>query len=392
LRPQSGLYEGLAFAADGRSLVLLRTDSASQTTLDLVELTRGARPVERFHLPPEPAALESLVPLAEGSFAFLRAADKDDARVLTVVGGDGKKRWEAGDLWQVGFPRKDEASHGGGDRSTPRPLILVQRTRAGGWSVTAREPATGKTTAKPRLFEVDEHGLLRGLGLKPISFFDDFSRLLTERPGAYDKKKDARLPSTAVVVETLTGKVLHEDPIVDRYGWALSGQLRARAATPGRSLFVRLADNGDASRVALELVDAQGLIHPIALPGNPRLYDRQTLVVESDRAPCECPSDRLTFSLAIDPVNPEAVARKKVDAAFLDVFELDIKTLPPGQSPHPGAPEVAPVQAVRRAHVALSDRPVTWLRNGDTLAVLRRFKSFARGGDQVDVLRLAPRP
>jgi hypothetical protein len=390
LRPQSGLYEGLTFTADGRSLALLRTDSASRTTLDLVELVPAARPVERFHLPPETAALESMVAFAEGSFAFLRSGDKEDARALTVIASDGKKRWEAGNLWQVGFPRKDEASNAAGARS----IVLVQRTSAGGWSLTARDPVTGKAASKPRVFDLDGRGLLRGLGLKPISFFADFTRLLAERPGAYDKGKDSRLPSSAVMVEALTGKVLHEAPIEDRFGWALSSQLRAHAVPQGQAIFLRLADNGDASHVALELVDARGLIHPVTLPGNPRIYDRQTLVVEGVQASLndQPHRDRLTFSLAVDPVNPEAVARKKADLAFLDVFELSTKDLPPGQSPHPGAPEAAPLPAVRRAHVALSDRPVTWLRDGDTLAVLRRFKSFARGGDQVDILRLAPLP
>jgi len=90
------------------------------------------------------------------------------------------------------------------------------------------------------------------------------------------------------------------------------------------------------------------------------------------------------------------VARKKADAPFLDVFELPTDKLPPGRSPEPpraARSAATPVQSLRptmRAHVPVTDRPVVWTRRQDTLAILTRFKSFARGGDRVDVLRLAP--
>jgi hypothetical protein len=156
-------------------------------------------------------------------------------------------------------------------------------------------------------------------------------------------------------------------------------------------MFLRLAEGGDPTTPAFELVDERGLIHPVVLPGNPRVYDRQSLVVGDHDAP-----GRLTFSLLIDPVNPDAVARKKADAPFLDVFELHTDNLPTGRSPEPptaARPALAAVPSLRpalRAHVPVTDRPVVWTRRQDTLAILTRFKSFARGGDRVDVLRLAP--
>lgn len=385
-KPADGVYEGAALSEDGRSLALLRTDGAENAAIDWVDLDKSPVPRELCRLAPDPAPLDAFVIVGPDALALVRQGDGTNGRSLTVVGKDGKVRWAAPGIWQIGWP---------GDRGAAAALhpaiTLVTRTPRGGWTVVSREATTGKTLAKARTYEPGDKGLLPGLGFRPVAFFSGYSRLLAEKPGVYDKAKDVREPSLAVVLDSLTGKVVGQEAITDRFGWALTNELRAGAGRPGASLFLRLAEGGDPTTPALELVDERGLVHPVTLPGNPRVYDRQSLVVDDHEAP-----GRLTFSLLIDPVNPDAVARKKADAPFLDVFELHTDNLPPGRSPEPPSASrsaAAPVQSLRptlRAHVAVTDRPVVWTRRQDTVAILTRFKSFARGGDRVDVLRLGP--
>jgi hypothetical protein len=61
-----------------------------------------------------------------------------------------------------------------------------------------------------------------------------------------------------------------------------------------------------------------------------------------------------------------------------DLPALDIYAVP-----------VAQPEATRlRARVGMDAQPVAWSASGDRLVVLRRFKSFARGGNRIDVYDL----
>jgi hypothetical protein len=151
-----------------------------------------------------------------------------------------------------------------------------------------------------------------------------------------------------------------------------------RQEHPNRTAFVQLAGAnagptvpGDAAVKAatgVELVDAEGRLVPLGLAVPFRLYDRLTLKDQEGPAP-----GVLTFALEIDPVNADAVARKKADSRALDVYSV-----------RPGAT----AEARFRVRVALDAQPIVWSAAGDRVAVLHRFKSFARGGDRIDVYDL----
>jgi hypothetical protein len=90
------------------------------------------------------------------------------------------------------------------------------------------------------------------------------------------------------------------------------------------------------------------------------------LLVEEGPAP-----NRLTFGLAVDPLNPDAVKRRKAELPMLDLYAAD-----------------ASKGTVTLRGRVFTPRPVTYRTRGDTLAVLKRFKSFARGGDELQVFDL----
>ena len=82
--------------------------------------------------------------------------------------------------------------------------------------------------------------------------------------------------------------------------------------------------------------------------------------------------DRAWISLVVDPVNPAAVARKKADVEYLDLFEVD--------GDH----------AVRRARILAAKKKLVWGWAGDTLWVLEKNVGFGRGGKALRLYRLAP--
>ncbi len=65
------------------------------------------------------------------------------------------------------------------------------------------------------------------------------------------------------------------------------------------------------------------------------------------------------------------MARQKADLPMLDVYSAD----------------VASGTAKLRGRV-FTPRPVTWRSRGDVLVVLKRWKSFSRGGDELQVYDL----
>jgi len=109
-----------------------------------------------------------------------------------------------------------------------------------------------------------------------------------------------------------------------------------------------------------------GKKQPAALAIPFRLYDPKSLLVEEGPAP-----NRLTFGLAVDPLNPDAVKRRKAELPMLDLYAAD-----------------ASKGTVTLRGRVFTPRPVTYRTRGDTLAVLKRFKSFARGGDELQVFDL----
>jgi hypothetical protein len=109
-----------------------------------------------------------------------------------------------------------------------------------------------------------------------------------------------------------------------------------------------------------------GKKQPAALAVPFRVYDPKSLRVEEGPAP-----KQLTFGIAVDPVNKDAVQRQKADLPMLDVYSADVGS-----------------GSVKLRGRVFTPRPVFWHTRGDVLVVLKRFKSFSRGGDELQIYEL----
>jgi hypothetical protein len=367
LRPEAGYFEeALALDPDGRRLAVVRTDGATFSRLDLFDLTTGkvtsslnlgaTRNVEQVHL------------LAPGKGVVLIAHEPQSEQLVAVqIDEGGKLVGKAGPAMAFAIAEvAGETAFVAMDKKVAMRDGLPGETA---YSVTALRGAGLAPIGKPRLTSVSAEGELRDPDAKKaagavrmVAFFDAFTRILGERAGGYDRKKDFRRPSRMVVLDALTGKVASESEIEDVFGWALTTKLRAEH--PNRTVFAQL--NQD--QTGLDLITPAGKKVPLGLAAPFRLYDQTSLHDQEGEG-----SEKGTyyFSLAIDPVNPDAIARKKADKPQLDLYAADVRR----------------GSCTLRGRILLP-RPVSWKAGYGRLVVLKRFKSFTRGGDELELYDL----
>jgi hypothetical protein len=362
LKPPAGegyFDEVFAIDGDGKRLAVIRTDGATFSKLEIFDIAT-AKPLGGFDLPQNIFPTEMELLAGNAGVVVVGHDRPDDLAPLYAfrIDGTGKSVGKVGPATAFGRPPAD---------GTPRAKLLVAFTRKLGakgaeatFTVAPFDVATLAPAGKQRVHHVDVSGELKPPGVRFIGFYDGFTRVFSERPGAYDKAADVRAPSKMAILDAISGKVEKEGTIADFMGWAQTGQLRQEHL--GRSIFVEL--NEDASGV--DVVDAMGKKQPATLAVPFHLYDPKSLRVEEGPAP-----GQLTFGLAIDPVNRDAVQRQKVDLPMLDVYSAD----------------VANGTARLRGRV-FTPRPIVWRSRADVLVVLKRWKSFSRGGDELQIFDL----
>jgi hypothetical protein len=323
--------------------------------------TTSGKPSGAFDLPVKGLVPVDMELLAGNAGVVIIGRDTPDEEAPLYAfrfDGAGKPTGKVGPATAFGRPPAD---------GTARARLLIAFTRKLGakgaeatFTVAPYDVTTLAPAGKARVHHVDVSGELKPPGVRYIGFFDGFTRVLSERPGEYDKKGDVRGPSKMAILDALTGKVDKEGPIADVIGWAQTGQLRQTYLD--RSLFVELNEDGS----GVDVVDAMGKKQPATLAVPFHLYDPKSLRVEEGPAP-----KQLTFGLAVDPVNKDAVQRQKVDLPMLDVYSADV-----GKG------------TVKLRGRVFTPRPVVWRARGETLVVLKRFKSFSRGGDELQIFDL----
>jgi hypothetical protein len=358
IKPADGYFdETFALEPGGNHLYAVRTDGATFAKLELIDLPTG-KTTSSFDLPKTQAPIERLEPLAAGKGVVLitREGSVEAPRfVATLVDGAGKPGAKTASAAAFGRPLT-----GQGD------LLLAFDHRDGPregdttYTITPYKLDTLAPFGKPRVYKTTAGGELKTPPFRLLDFNDGYARAVGEHPRAYDKKTDVRQPARTAILDTLTGKIVREAEIGDVMAWLEAAKLRARH--PGRAVFADLnpSDSG------VDVLDAMGNRKAVELAVPFGLYDGKSLTDQEGPEP-----DAFFFGIAVDPLNPEAVKRQKPDLPMLDLY---------GTS-KPEAP------AALRARIFIP-RNVTWRAGYGKVVVLKRFKSFTRGGDELDVYKL----
>jgi hypothetical protein len=346
----------------GKRLAVIRGDGATFSKIETYDLeAKPPKLIASFDPPNKNFIVTRVELLPAGKGMVLIGRDRPDGSApLTAVLVDMTGKVTGGTARVTAFARPP-------DDGTTRSGLLVAFVRTPGargaeatYTIVPYHLATLTPSGGPRIYKTNMAGELKVPTARLIGFYDGYTRILGEKPGAYDKATDVRQPPKKVVVDALTGKTASETEISDPVGWAITGQLRRDH--PGQSLFVDLNQDGS----GVDVIDAMGKKVPASLEVPFHLYDPKTLLFEEGPAP-----NQLTFGIGVDPLNPEAIKRKKAELPMLDLYVADTAD---------GAVKV-------RGRV-FTPRPVTYRARGQTLVVLKRFKSFARGGDEFQIFEL----
>jgi len=365
IKPTDGEgYFDEAFGLDdaGKRLAVLRSDGATFAKIEIYDLeATPAKLASSFDLPNKMWLASRIELLPAGKGVVLIAHEKpDDAAPLYAFLFDaaGKLATKVGPATAFSRPPADGTSRAG--------LLVAFDRKLGGhgaeatYTVTPVNLTTLAPAGKPHAYHTDVAGGLKSPQVRMVGFYDGYTRLLGERLGAYDKAADVRKPPRKVVIDALSGKVVDETEIADVVGWAITGQLRRDH--PGQAIFVDLNQDGS----GVDVIDAMGKKQPVTLAVPFRLYDPKTILPEEVSTP-----GQLSFGIGVDPLNVDAIKHKKADLPMLDVYSAD----------------VAQGTAKLRGRV-FTPRSVTFRTRADKLVVLKRFKSFARGGDELQIFDL----
>jgi len=218
---------------------------------------------------------------------------------------------------------------------------------------------TGKRIASGKPLVIDASGLDKKLDFRVNHWSDGWTRAYGIKAGEWDKKEDQKAPDQEGTFDLISGK-LERRKIEDLFDQ--KRRFTALADAGGGKLdFLRLAPNGS----GIELWRA-GKMRALELDQKLTDYDPKSLqgFVNADGSGW--------LALKVDPVNADAVARKRADPEYFDIFKLP-----------------ADGKAVRKARVlAKGVRHRFGVAGEQRFWLIERNAGFERGGKSLTLYQL----
>ena len=354
----SGGFIDDAIATDATRLAYVIADTAQKVELHVVTLATGAdvvvdlAPTGLFH----PIAI-TLLP----DRALVIGANEDASQSAAMVELTAKAKRPAGTIvYKLG-----PATHLTVLGAPGKQRLAVHRAVATKPSGTRHELdvvaiETGKRLQAGRGLELDDNLRNKQFEFRFNNWSEGYTRAFGIKAGDFDRAKDARTPDVEATYDLVTGKFIETQKVTDLF--EQHRRFQALADADARSDFVRFAWDNSGLQVwkaakgrAIELDQPLTSYDPKSLQG----------LVTADGA--------AWILLKIDPVNAEAVARKKADLEYLDVFRV-------------GPTEA---KAVRKARLFAPSMRHRFGLVGDKLWLIERNTGFERGGKSLTIYTVA---
>lgn len=313
-----------------------------------------------------PITLHPLTLKLMGPRVFVTGVDANNAQVAALVElSTGKPVYKLGPATNITVITRDG-----------KPRVAIHRVTGTKHEVELDSIETGKRDAAGHALELDATDTNKALDFHVNHWSDGWTKAYGMKGGEWDRKENQRSPNAEATYDLIAGKLIDRHPITDLFEQHKRFQVLEQAKADANLEFVRMSwDN--ASIVAWRAGKAQ----PIELDQALGQYDPKSLqgVLE--------PDGTTWIALKVDPVNPDAVARKKADPEYVDIFKAG-----------------SDGKAVRKVRVLAigttlklgvltkSSKVVRGSRVDDLIWLLERSPGFDRGGKSLAIYKLNERP
>ncbi|MBV8759116.1 MAG: hypothetical protein JO257_17640 [Deltaproteobacteria bacterium] len=342
-------------ATDDARVAYVLADASTKAELHVATLGGGEQVVDIASVTLHPIALKLVGPRA---FVVGQLPDGNEIAAMVELAAVGKK--PAGTVvYKLG-----PATHITAIRDGAKNLVAVHKMSPGKDGGTHHELSlvgleTGKAVGGAKSIDFDAKDFNAKVDFHVDHWSDGYRFAWGLKGGEWDKKENQRSPDVEAKLDLSTGKIVWTQPIGDLF------EQRKRFQT-----LAEVHDAIDFLRMSWDNQNIQiwhaGKPVTVALDEPITNYDPKSLqgVVDADGS--------AWLALKTDPVNPDAVARKKADPEYLDVFRVS-----------------ADGKASRKARVL---SPSMRFRFGvlgtDKFWLLERSNGFDRGGKTLTVYKL----
>lgn len=362
IAPDRGFVDDtIQFDGAGGRLLWVNSDSDQLCRIKVLDIDQGFADINTIDLSKvtlSPTDVQFVLG-GEGVFVAYRVgSDEDASKAAVLLNSAGKVKRKFGPATDVRLTTYD------GDPVVVAYDVRRKRTKKGRVQLThtieARKLESGKRVGKKVSFVADENGLVKKLDFRIQYWLDDYLTAVGVKGGAWDRKEDQRSPDVEGRYDVPERMFSKKTPIKDVTTHAQATQIRQEHSN--ESSFLRVSNDltalqwhrdGDAARI----IEIRQAFHH---------YDPKSLQYQlaSDGG--------MYFSLTIDPVNSDAVARKKADPKWLDLYRV----------PADGA------KAKRVGRILVGKRKVDWVASEEHWAVLYKHVGFSRGGTKLQIYKV----
>lgn len=276
-----------AIAFDDQRLAYVVADGSTKTELHIAQPNTPEVVTDLSPVTLHPIALKLL-----GARTFVVGLDANNDQIGAML-DKGKVAWKVGPATHITVITREGAQR-----------IAIDRVTGTRHEVELDSLDNGKRVAAAHAFESDG----KALDFHLNHWSDGWTKAYGIKGGEWDRKENQRTADVEATYDLVTGKFSDRHPIQDLFEQRKRFQVLADAS--GSLDFVRMSwDNTGV------VAWRAGKPLPLDLDQPLAQYDPKSLQGELQ------PDGSVWIALKVDPVNPDAVARKKADAEYLDIFK-----------------------------------------------------------------------
>jgi len=361
IEPRNGFVDDpVVFGGAGGRLLYINSDAATLCELEVLDVAQGFAQIKSIDLSkitisPTDARF---VFGGDGFFVVYKVGvDEDSPKAAVLLDANGKIKRKFGPATDVRLVDYE------GELVVTTYNVVQKRTKKGEVVVThtieARALATAKRIGKKTSLKADDSGYIAKLDFRVQYWQDGYLTAVGIKGGSWDRKQDQRSPDVAAHYDAPRRTFSKRVPIGDLTRHTRATQTRVEHSN--ESSFLRVTN--DLGGVRWARGGTEGKVE-IAQPFHH--YDPKSLRYQV------WAGGGMYFSLTIDPVNADAVGRKKADPKWLDLYRIERGT----------------TKAKRVGRLLVGKRDVEWIATDGYWAVLHKHIGFSRGGTKLDVYKV----